>query len=129
VVERLLRRLEDVGPHLRPDAGVVDQQVEPAEGVVDVGDQPLPVGRHRDVGLRHVAAHPEFGQGGADLSGRVRVTHVVDHDVVAGAAQRQRHPASDAPRRPGDQRDRPRRDSAFPACHLAAAHREPPKNV
>ena len=85
--------VEDRGPGL--DAGVVDHDVEPAQ----LFDRP--VDEHLQVGdLAHVGLHPDglVAEGGdllLEVLGGLLVGDVVDHDVGAGAGQRQSHGLAD----------------------------------
>jgi hypothetical protein len=111
---RVPLRLAHVGEHaVTEDAGVVDQDVEPAEGLDGGRDEPLgavPVADVIGVG-DGLAAH------GLDLVhdvlGRAlvvalpvhRATEVVDDDLGAVVGQQQRVLASDAPSRTRDDGD------------------------
>ena len=54
-IETFFGRIENIGPHIGGDAGVVHQHVEPAEACSDSVDNRLAVVRHR-----HVAATIDY---------------------------------------------------------------------
>ena len=87
-VEALLGRVENVGPHVRRDAGVVHQHVEPAEPLPHGVDNGLPVRGLRDVALtvdRVGAALLERVEGTGHVG---RVANAVDRQVEPAVGQR-----------------------------------------
>jgi hypothetical protein len=83
------------------DAGIVDQDVEPAKAAGDGGDRRGPVGfaGHVETGVQHVAAD---GAGG--LPARF-VQHVADRDFGPRFGHQPRRLCTDPARRAGNQRD------------------------
>ena len=50
-VEALFSGIEQIGADARRDARVVDQNIQPAQLVADIGKQPQPVSRRRNIRL------------------------------------------------------------------------------
>src|SRR5207302_1627159 len=71
---------EDVGALGGGDAGVVDQQIDPAEGTDGFLNQPHTIQGQRDVRLNGARFHADHFELGADLLGRLHVAGAVDDD-------------------------------------------------
>src|SRR5205823_6967886 len=109
-VEAFLRGFEDVGARAWRNAGVVDQQIEPAKGLPREVHEPLVIadaGHIRLANLRPdlVAIIPGIAdtiEGG--LPGGRGVAGKIDDEIAANLRQFQRDAATDAARRTGDKR-------------------------
>ena len=106
--------------HARVPAGVVDEDVEPAE----LGDHRIHCRRDRgcivEIELNHRRAPPTLGDPTAGLDGAVLVVDPRDGDVRAGVGQRQRDRATEIARAASDQRCAAVEVHASAALHCAA---------
>ena len=93
-LERVGIDLEQRGDVAR--AGVVDEHVEPAEGLARLGDDPLGVGRH----VAYDGDGTDLGRGFLERLGRA----ADDGDLGAGVAERAGDGEADAGRAAGDER-------------------------
>ena len=87
------------------DAGVVDHDVEPAEGLHGLADEPLEVGHLADVGVDADRLVAQGGDLALEVLGGLLVGHVVDHDLGARLGEVQRHGLADAAVAAGDDGD------------------------
>ena len=97
-------------------AGIVDENVEPAELALDLFDQFCRRVRAAQIDCRDGGAAALLADGGCDLVERLFVA-AGQHHVAALGRQRQRDAAADAAARSGHQRD---------LAFQAQVHRNPP---
>ena len=100
-VPALFREIDDLGDML--DAGIVDQDVDPAEPVRRLRDQIPDLGRlghvGRDIGRPHAVLLGEPGAQPLDLG---RIAEPVQHDVAALGGERAGDAEPDPAGRTGD---------------------------
>ena len=89
-VEAFLGGVEDVGPHVGGDAGVVHEHVEPAEMLAHGVDDRLPVGRFGDVALAVDDCRAALLERGDRVGDVRRVADAVDRQVEAAVGERTR---------------------------------------
>src|SRR5579884_571108 len=92
---------------VRPDCGVVDQDVDPAELEQSPGGQRLDLGLFADVGENGDRLDPEIPGLARDAFGLLLIGARVDDDLRAFAGQLQHGRAADIAPRSGDQCDLP----------------------
>src|SRR5262245_9012976 len=111
--------------YVRPDRGVVDQDVDPAKLGQGSGGQRLDLGLFADVGEysdRFDAKIPDLTRDGFSL---LLIGACVDNDMRAFAGQLQHGRSTDIAPRSGDQRDLPFELAHAPIL-LQCLHRAPP---
>src|SRR5215469_15820059 len=92
---------------VRPDRGVVDQDVDPAKPGQRPGGQRLDLGLFADIGENRDRLHPEISGLTRDGLRLLLIGARVDHDMRPFAGQLQHGRTADIAPRSGDQRDLP----------------------